>query len=299
MAKVSAVDFNLVQSKISAVVGAPSNSLINLGYNLSPASSSVGQYDKVYGNHLNRVIQDIDLANIHQTGAATGLTTFQPQKLIRAEDLIDVSSAVDTVYTNRGEAGVGQLTVDISDAYVSGTPWEASHIYRVRFDWGSNSEFRGWANLGGFIFTGTSMTGGSGSNQDASWTNVLAAVGNIVFAGEGSIQQNQTRNGSFPNGGLYNILGIGQSGVNASQGFRILASDINYTGNSFTIYIYPYNGTNGFNCTGFEIEFRLLDTHIETGMGPDLVDSTLGISINTYYAHNKKPTVTSLGSTIG
>jgi hypothetical protein len=125
----------------------------------------------------------------------------------------------------------------------------------------------------------------------------------VVFGAGAGTQVNEIRNGTFPNGGLYNILQNGQVGINASQGFKILANDANYTANSFIISIYPYGGSDAFSATGFEIEFALADTHTRTGEGPDLVDGTLGISINTYYSADKKPTTTNsgagLGSTLG
>lgn len=299
MAKVNAAAFNAVQNKISAVLGTPSNSTANLGYSIAVGSQAVSQGAKIYGNDLNLVIQDVNTALTHQTGLDSGLDTYPAKKIIELIDLTKVSTKVDVAYTNRTTVGVGQLNITTSDSYSNGTPWKVSHTYRTRFDWGSNAEFRGWSNLGGFILIGCSLSGGSGSNQDASWTNVLAAMGNLVFNGDAALQEAQTRNGSFPNGNLYNILGAGQSGASASQAFRILASDTNYTGNKFTLYIYPYGGTNAFNCTGFEMLFELLDNHVATGVGPDLVDGTLGISVSTYYAYNKVPTVTSLGSTIG
>jgi hypothetical protein len=127
---------------------------------------------------------------------------------------------------------------------------------------------------------------------------LLASIGSVVFGGGSGVQQNQSRNGSFPNGGLYNILQNGQTGVNASIGFRLLASDANYTSNSFTIYIRPYGGTDAFSSTGFELEYVLLDSHTATGQVPDSITATLGLSINTYYSYQKTPTVTDLGFTV-
>lgn len=300
MAKVTRSAFNLVQNKIGAVVGTPSNSTLDLGYNLTPASFAVDPGRKVYGNDLNLIIQDANLVSVHQTGSETALQTVSPNKLIEATDLSTVATEVNTLYNNRTTAGPSQLSIVTSDSYSNGTPWGTSHTYRTRLDWGSNAEFRGWANLGGFLSVGVLMSGGSGSSQTSSWTNLFGAIGNVVFSGGASVQINETRAGAFPNGGLYNLLGVGQSGSNASIGFRILASDTNYTSNSFVIYIYPYGGTNTTNCTGVEILFQLSDNHVApVHTNSDVVDGTLGISINTTYSFGKAPTVTSLGSTLG
>lgn len=299
MAKVTDEAFNLVRDKIAGVVGTPSSTILSLGYNLVPSSIAVAPGGKVFGTDLNLVIQDVNLAIKHQTGSEPGLSTYSRSMLVEADDLSTVSTEVDVAYTNRVVAGVGELQIVTSDSYSNGTPWSSEHKYKVRFDWGSNQQFRGWANLGGFITIGGSMAGGSGSNQDASWTNLFQAIGLLVFSGGAAIQEGNSRTGSFPNGGLYNLLQNGQTGVNAAVGFRILASDANYTANSFTVYIRPYGGADAFTCTGFELEYVLLDTHTKTGQGPDLIDSTLGLSVNTYYSYNKTPTATQLGSTIG
>ncbi len=299
MAKVTASAFNLVQGKIASVIGNPSNSTLNLGYYLTPASASVPTGKKIFGNDLNLVIQDINLAIKHQTGSESGLALYATKQLIETDDLTTVSAQVDVAFTNRTTAGVGQLQIVTSDNYSNGTPWGVEHRYTTRLNWGSNQQLRGWLNLGGFITVGGSLAGGSGSDQNASWANLFQSIGLLVFAGGAAIQQNNSRSGSFSNGGLYNILQNGQTGVNASIGFRILASDANYTSNSFTLYIRPFGGTNAFDCTGFELEFVLLDSHTKTGQGPDLVDGNLGFSVNTYYAYNKTPTTTSLGYTLG
>lgn len=299
MAKATSLAFNAVQRKIKSVVGDPSNSVIDAGYGLSVASYEVLTGDKILGDHLNKVIQDVNVAIKHQTDLETTLSTYPKGKLIETTDLALVSAKVDIAYNNRLNVGPSEASIVNSDGYSNGTPWSSSHTYRIRMDWGSNKLFRSWGNLGGFITIGASMTGGSGSNQDASWTNLFQAIGTLVFGAVGGTQINQIRNGTFPNGGLYNILQNGQTGVNASQGFKILANDVNYSANSFIIRIYPYGGADAFTATGFEIEFSLVDTHTATGQGPDVVDGTLGISVNTYYSFDRKPTVTNSGAGLG
>lgn len=297
MAKVTNEAFNLVRNKIASVIGTPSTTIVDLGYNLTASSVAKNDNEKIRSTDLNLVIGDTDTVIIHQTGSSAGLTPLSGRNLVEQEDLDSVSPTVDVAYTNRNSVGVSQLQVETSDAYSNGTPWKVEHRYKLRLNWGSNAEFRGWANLGGLLIIGGSLAGGSGSNQDVAWSNLFTSIGNIVFSNNSAIQQGNSRTGSFPNGGLYNILLNGQQGANAGVGFKILASDANYTANSFTIYIRPYNGTSAWDCSGIEIEYALLDPHQATGQGPDLVDATLAISLNTYYSYSKRPTATSLGTT--
>lgn len=299
MAKVTNEAFNEVRNKIASVVGTPSNSTIDAGYGLTVASAEVLEGSRVYGDNLNKIIQDVNLAIEHQTDSPTTLSTYPKGKLVEVDDLTVVSAKVDVAYTNRLSVGPTEASIINSDSYSNGTPWSASHTYKIRLDWGSNNLFRSWANLGGFITIGSSLVGGTGSNQDASWTNLFQAIGTIVIGAGAGTQVNQIRNGTFPNGGLYNILQNGQVGVNASQAFKILANDTNYTANSFIIRIYPYNGSDAFTASGFDLAFELVDSHAATGQGPDLVDGTLGISTNTYYSYDRKPTVTNSGAGLG
>lgn len=299
MAKVSASDFNLVQSKIGGVLGTPSPSTANLGYNITKVSNQVAQYAKVYGADLNNMITDANIASQHQTGAATTLTPVARTKLIEADDLLSVATVVNTLYNNRNVAGVGQLSVVTSDSYSNGSSWSATHSYKIRLDWGSNSEFRGWANLGGFLAIGGSMSGGSGSVQDSSWNSLFVNIGTVVLGATAATQENNGSSGTFPNGGLYNIVQNGQIGANATIAFKQLATDLHYTSNSFQIKITPYGGTTVYTCSGIELEYLLTDTHTKTGQGPDVVTATLALSLNVYYAYNKTPTVTNSGSGLG
>jgi hypothetical protein len=296
--KVLASTFNTIQNKIASVVGAPSTLTYDLGYNLTVSSQPVTAHaSKIYGHDANQLIQDAILAIQHQTSTTPNLTTFQPKQVITSGDLTAVSSAVDTAFNNRNTAGISQLSFINSNSYSNGSTWSSYNTHSVRLDWGSNAQFRGWANLGGFITFGIGLNGGSGNPQTTSWANLLATAGTIVFGAGAGLQENQTVNGTFPNGGLYNLLANGQGGPNAGIGFIMVDRDTSYTNNKFIIYIRPFGGSGVLNSTGIDIQISLLDGY--TSPLKDIVDGTIAMSVNTYYAFGKSPNAIDLGSSIG
>jgi hypothetical protein len=297
--KVIALNYNNIQGKIGAVLGPPSPSVLDLGYNLAVSSVAVQQGNRVYGQDANLMIADLSTIYTHQTALDLGLSRFDQGQIISTEDLTPLSTRTDTAYTNRNIVGVQNLSQLNSDSYSDGSRWSTIRTHAVTLDWGSNAEFRGWANLGGFITIGAGFQGGSGTPQTNSWSQLLQAVGIIVFGNGSGLQENQTRNGSFPNGGLYNILQNGQIGANASIAFKILATDANYTGNQYKITITPNGGTTAFNCSGFTITATLSDPHTPPiNTTSDFIDADFTWTVNTYYAFGKTPTASNVTNSI-
>lgn len=297
--KVIALNYNNIQGKIGAILGPPSPTILDMGYNLAVSSAAVQSGSRVYGQDANLAIADLSTIYKHQTALDLSLTTFSKGQLISTGDLTPLSTRTDTAYTNRNIVGAQNLSQLNSDSYSDGTRWSAYRIHSVTLDWGSNAEFRGWGNLGGFITIGAAFSGGSGTPQTNSWSQLLQSVGTVVLGNVSGLQENQTRAGTFPNGGLYNILQNGQIGANASIAFKILATDANYTGNQYKITVTPNGGTTAFNCTGFTITATLSDPHLPKGASlEDFIDADFTWTVNTYYAFGKSPTASNVINSI-
>jgi hypothetical protein len=297
--KVIALNYNNIQGKIGAVLGPPSQSVLDLGYNLAVSGVPVLLGNRVYGRDVNLMIADLSTVYTHQTGLDLGLSTFSAGQIIRTEDLTPLSTRTDTAYTNRNTVGIQNLSQLNSDSYSDGQTWSAYRTHAVTLNWGSNAQFRGWANLGGFITIGAAFSGGSGTPQTNSWSQLLQSVGTLVFGNLASVQENQTRNGTFPNGGLYNILQNGQIGANAGIAFKILATDANYTGNQYKITITPNGGADAFNCSGFTITATMTDPHLPPiRTTSDYIDANFTWTVNTYYAYGKTPTASNVTNSI-
>jgi hypothetical protein len=307
MAKILASTFNAVRNKVAYVIGTPSTITYDLGYNLTPASYVVGQDSRVYGQDFNQVLADVNTCLDHQAGTTSPLSLVEGGKLISAIDLSNLSTAVDAVYSARNSVGPGKLSVTTSHSVSIAPPppdyWGSYLTHRVRFNWGSQGDFRGWLNLGGFISIGQSLGGGSGTPQDISWTNHLAGGGNIILAAVGAFQNNNSRSGTFPNGGIYNLIANGQLGANAGIAFRMSQSqDLTYSSNYYRIMLNPFpNGASVFDATGFELEFQLRDDYAPSGTTgkPDKVTGAVNLSVATYYSLGKTPTATEISTVYG
>jgi hypothetical protein len=296
MSKILGSAYNNARNTIASVLGPPDPAIMDLGYNLTVTSVSVDPYkEKVFGDHLNKVIADVNTVLTHQTNSGTPLTTHPRGQKVTQAHITGVAAYTDTAFNNRNTAGSRAYSSIVSDSYGDSTAWRAQRSHKLKLDWGSNAEFRGWANLGGFIRLGATISGGSSNAQVVSWTNLLANSGVLVFSNAAAVQQGQSRPGLFPNGGLYNILSNGQAGVNAGKAYTITTPDLHYTTNTYVVYISPLNGSNSFDCTGFVINIELLDPHVPLGASQDdLIDGLFSVTVETYYSFNKKPVATIL-----
>ncbi len=301
MANILASTFNAVRNKVAFVIGTPSTIIYDLGYNLSPASYIVEQGGKVYGQDFNQVLADINTCLDHQSATTSPLSLIEGGKLISAIDLTNLSTAADAVYAARNNVGPNKQSAVSSHSTSIPGGWGTDLKQRVRFDWGSAGDFRGWLNLGGFIVIGESLSGGSGNPQDIAWANLLGGAGNIVLAAVGAFQNNNTRSGTFPNGGIYNLIANGQQGANAGIAFRITnAGDANYSANYYRVMLNPYpSDATVFTATGFELEFQLRDDYVRAGY-PDVISGSVNLSVLTYYSLDKNPSsVITISTTVG
>jgi hypothetical protein len=285
--KITKDTFNAIQVKIASILGAPDSGIVDLGYNLTVSSSQVQTGAIVYGADVNRAIGDLNTIVQHQTGNQTDLSLFSPGQIIGIDDLTQFSSITTSAVTNRNKVGPSLLAVTASDSYSNGDTWSTSRQHSATLDWGSNANFRGWANSGGFISVSAGFSGGSGTPQTGAWATLLNSVGTIVISGDAAIQNNNSRAGTFPNGGLYNIIQNGQSPGHDGLMFRLLSTEAHYTSNAYALTVNPYPlGKGVFDCTGFTITATLNDPHTAPAhTTDDYVDSLFSWSVNTYYAY--------------
>jgi hypothetical protein len=299
--KITKDTFNGIQAKLASILGAPDQSTVDLGYNLTFNSSQVQTNAIVYGDDVNKAIGDLNTIIQHQTGFPTNLSLFSPGQLITATDLNQLSSITTSAVASRNNVGASLLAVKTSDSYSDGSTWNTIRQHSVTLDWGTNNNFRGWTNAGGFISVSASFSGGSGTPQTGAWATLLTSAGTLVFSGNATFQSNNNRAGSIPNGGLYNIIQNGQIAGHDGIAFRMLSTENHYTSNAYTLVVNPYpTGTGMFNCTGFTLTASMTDPHTAPARTTDdYIDSLFSWSVNTYYAYQQQvPTVVATSNNI-
>ena len=127
---------------------------------------------------LNNVNNTADLDKPISTATQTALPTYPQGQIITASDLTAVSTIADAVYNNRNTVGVAQLSLSNSNSYANNSTWSSVHSHSVRLDWGSNAQFRGWANLAGYITINLGILGGQAAIQNAeNYANMGVASG--------------------------------------------------------------------------------------------------------------------------
>lgn len=284
-----ATDWNPLQTTIKSVIGTPSATTTDLGYNTSVASSQVSTGTVITGAEWNTLRTDIDVAYTLQTGSASGLTTRTTTDIITQADFTAISGKVDTALTNKGTASLGQLTYTAYSPLNSTAAWTADSHADVTFTWSDNNKFRGFWNAGGRIVFTASRSGGSANSQNQGWTNVLTNMGTITLTRTSFGQSGQTWNGTVTTNYGTGMYGGGITTA-LTGAFIIYDTDTNYTSNYYRISL-SVNNADLQVATSLRAYIECIDAHTPLGAGPDTMDGTLVLSASYYSPFSNAPTV--------
>jgi hypothetical protein len=133
-----------------------------------------------------------------------------------------LSTNISAIRTNNAAASGADTTV----ATTTTSAWTASATTTKTITFASYDQLRYFFNAGGMIRLGYTRSGGTASDQNTSWTNLLAQAGAIVLTGAGSPGAQKTIAGTL----YYGTTRIGGTGTPT-----VLAEDIG---------VYNLNGTN-------------------------------------------------------
>jgi hypothetical protein len=289
MAKIYASDWNPLQTTIASVLGAPSGSIIDLGYNTagSIVSAQTSTNTIIRGAEWNTLRSDVNSAYIHQTNGNSDLTTRTLTNQITQADLTQISARVTTAYNNRLTLGAGQVTLTAGPSFTGAASWASQSYMSGTIQWANNAAFRGFWNGGGYVtFTG-SRAGGSTNAQNTGWTNLLTNMGTIKLSANSMAQSGSAWSGSFQNSSASGVYTSGIGG--AVSAFVIYDQDTNYTGNYYQIVL-AFDNANKFAATNMQFTVYCVDAHAGSGGGPDTVDGTLTLNSSIYYPFSNSPT---------
>lgn len=295
MAKILASDWNPLQTTIASVLGAPSGSVIDLGYNTagSIVSAQTSTNTIIRGAEWNTLRSDVNNAYIHQTAGASDLTTRTTTNQITQADLTQISARVTTAYNNRLTIGAGQTTLRAGPSFSGVASWATQSYITGSIAWANNAAFRGFWNGGGSITFSGARAGGATNSQNTGWTNLLNNMGTITLKAYSMTQSGNTWTGSFQNS---SASGVYSSGIGtAVSAFLIYDQDTNYTGNYYQIYI-AFDNANKFLATSMTFTVYCIDAHAALGAGPDAVDGTLALNSNIYYPYSNNPSTVSVSA---
>jgi len=287
MAIIQNEDWNPVILKMRSVLSTPDGTTNDLGYNTTYSAATVADNEKITGVQWNNLRADVNKAYLLQTGANSDLTTRADTAIITSTDLSTISARVDTAYSNRGAISTGQLAYVAGPSYGYGGAWNGvlTPLGSVSVTWADNAAYRGFWNGGGRLqFTG-SRSGGDGTSQNATWSNLLANMGTIVLTRTGMFQSGAAWGGTFYNswgsGGVY-----GTSNTGANEAFRIYSPESPYTANYVQIYLW-HNNTDVKQRTAITMTVYYVDDHPGIAGGPDYVNGNIYHNVAIYYPYSQ------------
>ena len=267
---IEAVDYTTIRNKIIAIMGTSADlGTGQNGYGQNLLSSAVVPGNQVTKAQWDNLRYDILNARIHQDGVVPTIVTAtqgQPIRYGAGHPNNQYNAQADTAVANKWNIGTGQFVIDAATSATRTTAWSTSLTATVTVTFNSADEARYFFNSGSKIRCTSSRTGGTGSPQNSSWSNILDTAGTVAFGGNTS--------------GLnfYNL-------TSSYQIFYNLITSAPYTGNQYRIRVRsntPDNSVGGANVLEFEITYT--DTYTYTGSGsstfPDNIDGTLTLTID-------------------
>lgn len=292
--KIKADDYNIMQQKVSNVLGIGSG---QSGWGQPVQSTPVTTSNAVTINEFNNLRYDIINSYVHLYNATPSVNSlFEGEKVRFNASNQPVSYwetlANDIVAKKNQLAVAGQRrTVNHGTASQTwpgtlGVNWSDGLYCIVTVEFLSGEDARKFFNSGSSIDFTSSRTSGAGTNQNASWTSLLSTAGTQQFGG------NTPGTGTSPSDGtnffkLQSTFGTPWFAFYASSPYAL-----NFYRCSARCPDQP-NNTSG---TASKIEFKIdwVDDHFELGgdpadgqnpgtgtYGPDAVDGQLTLNVST------------------
>jgi hypothetical protein len=126
----------------------------------------------------NLIARNTSLAN-HQGSSITAIT--QPSAGNTIEAYTALSTNITTTFNNRNNAAGSGSDSTVNSVSTSG--WNNSSTLSKTFTFSSANAYRYFFNAGGMIRISWSRTGGTSSDQNTIWSNLLTASGTLVLTG--------------------------------------------------------------------------------------------------------------------
>lgn len=266
---ISESDYNTIRNKIINVMSTGSG---NSGYGQTTFSSSVSSGNTVTKAQWDALRYDLYNAIFHQTGSVPSITTVAVGDVIRygaSNPNYQYNTLADQATTNRFDLGVGQFVTDALQTTSRSSSWYSSVSCTAEVTFNTAEQARFFFNSGGKIRFSSSRTGGTSSQQNTAWSNVLSTAGTQVFGG------------ATPAINFFNL-------TSSYQEFYSLSAISPYSANQWKIEALC-NVANNSAGTANIITFRITWVDNYTDSGPevapdDYVDGTLAINMDAVRA---------------
>ena len=283
-------DYNSIRNKVVAVLG---NGSVNFGYGQQArvVSTAVTDGTTVTINEWANLRYDIINAYKHINGSnpvtavvAEGNTIRYTSSFTPDTGTLDVpqkqyddwaNDITNTRFTvAAGESGTTAVVTSSRTA-----AWVSQCECIIQFYWTNANDARYWFNSGGIIRISAARSGGAGTAQNTSWTNILSAAGTQNFGGA------VPNTGTSPNDGTnwYKT-------TNSFQTFYQATASSPYGSNNYRLQSRCVDRPSNIDGTAASGEIRILftDGYADTAGPPpgDDIDGTLTVNVSTLFAAN-------------
>lgn len=265
--QIAAVDYNAIRNDVISVLGAGTG---QRGYGQPLYSSAVSPGNDILKAHWDALRLDILNISLHQTGVYPPIVTLGENAVIgfgAGHPNTNYASLAAQVILNKFSIGAGQsiLSTAATQTYTSAWGTQAQCTVTVTFP--DSNRARYFFNSGGKLRFTSSRTGGSSTQQNSAWTNLLnTTVGTITFGGNTPEITN-----------FYTL-------TTAYQQVYQVSSSTPYSANYYRIEaLCNCSEATNINGTASTVTFRITwrDDYIDGGAPApgDSVDGTLAITV--------------------
>lgn len=265
-----AEDYNEIYRTIRNVM---STGVSTYGYGQYINSSEVPLGAQVTKLQWDNLRYDIINARVHQTGDVPTITEVQITDPIRYgsnHPNFQYKVLADQSSTDRFSLGLGQFVVESGVSQTRLTSWGSEVSCEVTVTFSTVDQARFFFNSGGKIRFNSTRTGGSTTNQNSTWTNLLNSIGSVDFGGN-------TTGVNF-----YQLTSSYQNFK--TQQLNSVYSSVAYGNNSFFIQA-KCNVSDNSAGTARIVYFKVIwrDLYTDPGTPPppsDAVDGTLTLTVS-------------------
>lgn len=185
-ADITALDYNTLRNKIIEVIGPGAGSY---GYGQEIKSSSVVSGQTITKAQWDGLRYDIINIKVHQDGVfpsivEAGTGTAGVIRYSAADAYVNYDSLIDGARQNRFMVSTGQFILSSKNTTTYTSSWSNNASMTVTVNFNSATEARYFFNSGGKIRLSSTRTGGTSSQQNNAWTNLLSTVGEQDFGAQ-------------------------------------------------------------------------------------------------------------------
>ena len=265
--RVSHVDYNTIRDKVVSILG---NGSATRGYGQTLQSTAVSQGNTITKAQWDALRYDIINIKLHQDGSTPSIAEVPANEPIRygaGNPNTNFDTLIEQAFLTRFNLGGGQSVVSTKGSVAYTSPWgtQAQTEFTVTFD--TADKARHFFNSGSKIRITATRSGGTSTNQNGAWTNLLSSVGTQSFGAAVPSNKNfYTLTNSYDDNVYYELFSSTPYSANSFE----LSAKCNVANNS--------QGT----ATQVSIRIRMYDRYEDLGPPApgDVVNGTLTVSVD-------------------